>query len=220
MEMTRRKWIGISALGVGGAVAASLLRPQTSLEQSSSREALRQRHFPDVRLTTHEFREVRFYEDLVKDKIVTINFIYTRCEDGRCPLATANLARVQRLLGDRIGRDVFMYSITLAPEQDSPGVLARYAFSYDIGPGWKFLTGAPADIELLRRKLGFTWADPVRDAQRTNHIGTLRYGNEPLQWWAACPALSNPSWIAESLSWVDWPNREHAALPAAPEIGM
>ena len=219
MRISRRKWLGLSAVGVGGAVAASLLGPGTDEMDTSSREAIRRRYFPDVRLTTHEFEPVRFYEDLIKDKCVTINFIYTRCEDGRCPLATANLARVQRLLGDRIGRDLFVYTITLSPDQDSPGVLARYAFSYDIGPGWKFLTGEPADIELLRRKLGFTWADPVRDAQRTNHIGTLRYGNEPLQWWAACPALANPSFIAESISWVDWPNKQRAAIPAARDAG-
>ena len=85
MEITRRKWIGLSALGVGGAVAASLMRPETSVEESSARELLRQRHFPDVRLTTHEGREVRFYEDLVKDKIVTINFIGDGLRDALDP---------------------------------------------------------------------------------------------------------------------------------------
>jgi protein SCO1/2 len=72
-----------------------------------------------------------------------------------------------------------------------------------VGPGWWFLTGKPEDIELLRRKLGFTDPDPARDADKANHIGNLRYGNEPLQLWAACPGMSNPKWIAESISWVE-----------------
>jgi protein SCO1/2 len=101
-----------------------------------------------------------------------------------------------------------MYSITLAPAQDTPAVLNRYAWSFGVSPGWSFLTGNPADIELLRRKLGFAWSNPTRDAARENHTGNLRYGNEKMQWWAACPALSNPEWIAESISWVDWPREQ------------
>ena len=171
----------------------------------SSRDTLKERYFPDVILTTHEDRKVRFYDDLVKDKIVTINFMNTRCEDGRCPLTTANLMRVQELLKARVGRDIFMYSITLAPAHDTPAVLRRYARAYGVGPGWTFLTGTPEDIELLRLRLGFMWADPVRDAKKANHTGNLRDGNEPFQLWAACPALANPEWIVESISWVDWP---------------
>src|SRR5438094_7333789 len=91
----------------------------------TSREVLRDRYFPNVVLTTHEGRKVRFYDDLIKDKVVTLNFFYTQCEDGRCPLATANLVRVQKLLGPRVGRDLFMYSFTLTPEHDTPAVLAR-----------------------------------------------------------------------------------------------
>jgi protein SCO1/2 len=152
-------------------------------------------------LTTHEGKAVRFYDDLIKDKIVTINLIYATC-NKTCPTVTANLAKVQELFGDRVGRDIFMYSITLKPEVDTPEVLRKYAEVHGAGPGWLFLTGEPRDVELLRRKLGFVDPDPVVDADKSSHTGNVRYGNEALQLWAACPGLASPEWIARSISWV------------------
>ena len=204
--ITRRTCLALSALAP---IALGALTSSSRSDASvSSREVIRDRYFPNLVLTTHEGRKVRFYDDLIKDKIVTLNFFYTQCEDGRCPLATANLVRVQKLLKDRVGRDIFMYSFTLTPEHDTPAVLERYAKAYGVGPGWTFLTGKPGDMEQLRRKLGFAWANPIRDARKASHTGTLRYGNEPLQLWSACPAMSKPEWIVESMSWLDGP-KEH-----------
>jgi protein SCO1/2 len=196
----------LGAAPFAGALAVRGETPQSApqVQDISSRERIRQLHFPNVLLTTHQGKQVRFYDDLLKDKIVLINFMYAQCE-GVCPGITMNLARVQKLLGDRVGRDIFMYSFTLKPEQDTPAKLAEYAQMHRTGPGWLFLTGAPADMELLRRKLGFTDPDPVLDADKSSHIGNVRYGNEALQRWGACPGLSKSSWIVESLSWVDWP---------------
>jgi protein SCO1 len=169
---------------------------------AAARERVRKRFLPNVPLLTQDGKKVRFYDDLVKDKIVTINFTYTRCQ-GVCPGITSNLVAVQRLLGDRVGRDIFMYSITLKPEEDSPRVLWEYAKVHGVRPGWIFLTGNLDDLELLRRKLGFTNPNPELDKDKSQHIGNLRYGNEPLCLWAACPGLAHPEWIAESISWVD-----------------
>ena len=130
--ITRRTYLALSALAP---VAAGLLARESRSEDISSRDVIRNRYFPNLVLMTHEGRQVRFYDDLIKDKIVTINFMYTQCEDGRCPVTTANLVRVQKLLGSRVGRDIFMYSFTLAPEHDTPTVLKRYAKAYGVGPG-------------------------------------------------------------------------------------
>jgi protein SCO1 len=167
----------------------------------SSRERIRQLHFPNVSLTNQEGKKVLFYDDLIKNKIVVINFMYTRCE-GVCPGITTNLVRVQRILGDRVGRDIFMYSFSLKPKEDTPENMAAYAKMHKAGPGWQFLTGDPADLELLRRKLGFTNPDPAQDADVTQHIGNIRYGNEPLERWGACPGLSNAKFIAEEIGWL------------------
>jgi protein SCO1/2 len=169
---------------------------------AASREKLRERHFPNVELTTHEGKKVRFYDDLIKDKIVTINFMYATC-DGICPGITKNLARVQQLFGDMVGRDIFMYSITLKPTLDTVEVLNAHAKMMNVKPGWLLLTGKPEDIELIRRKQGFVDPDPEIDKDKNQHIGNVRFGNEPMQTWAACPGLAKPEVVVESLLWLD-----------------
>lgn len=203
-RVSRRALLASSALApfVGGALALAGSRDKTIAAPSGRREVFRERYFPNVTLTTHQGKKVKFYDDLLRDKIVVINFMYVKCE-GVCPGVTANLLQVQKLLGDRVGRDIFMYSITLKPEEDTPAALKKYAEMHKVGPGWLFLTGKPDDIELLRRKLGFVDPDPVVDADKSSHIGNIRYGNERFQLWAATPGLSDPKWLVECISWMD-----------------
>ena len=203
-HISRRRWLAGSGMA---AVAGGLVAAGSGRAAASPREMIRERYFPNVPLRTHDGKDVRFYDDLIKNKIVTINFMYVNCA-GVCPLITTNLAQVQKLLGPRVGRDIFMYSITLKPEQDTPRALKDYAHMHGAGPGWIFLTGAPDNVELLRQKLGFTDPDPVVDADKANHIGNVRYGNEALQLWGACPGLATAKSIAKSISWVDWPKGE------------
>jgi protein SCO1/2 len=209
-RLSRRKMLGL--IGVAPLAGGLLTQAhgQDSSPNTSSREMIRQRYFPNLTLTTHDGKKVRFYDDLLKDKIVLINMMYAKCE-GICMPVTMNLRKVQQMLGDRVGRDIFFYSITLKPEEDSPSALKRYAQMHHVGPGWLFLTGVPMEIEVLRRKLGFTNPDPKLDADKTQHIGMVRYGNERLQLWAACPGMANASWIRESVGFVDWPNTGPAA---------
>ncbi|HET7503458.1 MAG TPA: SCO family protein [Kofleriaceae bacterium] len=167
----------------------------------SPRELIRQRYFPDVPLVTHEGKKVRFYADLIKGRCVVMNFMYARCQ-GICSPITTNLLRVQAILHDRVGRDIFMYSFSLKPDEDTPEALGEYVKVRKVGPGWTFLTGKPDDLEHLRRSLGFTDPDPVRDADKTNHTGMVRYGNEALQLWAAFPGTSKAEAIAKSILWV------------------
>jgi protein SCO1/2 len=154
---------------------------------------------PNTEVWTHEGRRARFYDDLVKDRVVLLNFFYTRCGDT-CPLVTANLQAVQDLLGDRVGRDVFMYSISLQPALDTPEVLRDYAQVFGTKPGWSFLTGAPDDIERLRLRLGFASRDPELDLVADEHTGMLRYGNDRLERWAGTSALSRPEWIVKAVT--------------------
>src|SRR4029077_11243812 len=148
--------------------------------------------FTNVEVKTHDGRTLHFYNDVMKGKIILINFFFTDC-DAICPLMTENLARVQELLGPLVGKDIFMASISLQPEHDTPEVLAAYARTYGIGPGWQLLTGKKDDIELLRHRLGFVDSDKVEDADPEQHIGTVRITNEPMHRWAMSPALLNPA---------------------------
>jgi protein SCO1/2 len=203
-NMTRRSCFALAGLAPLAGVLLTQDRPKPMRRYAGG---FRAGYFPNVLLRTQENREVRFYDDLLKDKIAVINFGYATC-DGICTPITANLVRVQRLLGDRVGRDIFMYSITLKPEEDTPDVLKRYAERHGVGPGWLFLTGRPQDIELLRRKLGAVDPDPAVDADKSQHTGMIRYGNEALERWAACPGQADPRWIAKSILWVQGPKKE------------
>jgi protein SCO1/2 len=110
-------------------------------------------YIPNVPLVTQDGQTVRLYDDLIKNKIVLINFMYASCKEV-CPLATARMAQVQKELGDHVGRDIFLYSITLDPLHDTPAVLKKHAEAFHAGPGWLFLTGTPEDIAIVRYKLG------------------------------------------------------------------
>jgi protein SCO1/2 len=202
-SVNRRQWLVAGALApAASALVAGAVDVAPGPRVPSARETIQARYLPNVVLRTQDNREVRFYDDLIKGKIVTINFIYSTCADGTCPLITANLVHVQRLLHEHVGRDIFMYSITLDPQHDTPKVLKQYARAYHVGPGWEFLTGKPDDIEFLRRRLRFTDPDPVVDKDPARHSGNVRYGNEPMTLWAACQGQAKPEWIAESILWV------------------
>lgn len=199
----------VAALGAAPLAVPLLTHAQTGKADSKfktvpSRERIRQRYFPNLVLTNQDGQKLKFYDDLVKDKIVIFNFFYAKCE-GICSPITRNLVRVQNILGDRVGKDIFMYSFTLKPKEDNPMALKHYAEMHKAKPGWFFLTGTPDDMELLRRKLGFVDPDPEVDKDLSNHIGVIKYGNEPLERWGGCPGMSEPNWIAETISWVDWP---------------
>ena len=180
-----------------GAAALGLATGRTVAE-TNRRSGPRADYFPNVTLYTHEGKAVRFYDDLIRGKLVAINMMYAQCE-GICPGMTQNLLRVQKHLGDRVGRDVFMYSISLLPEQDTPERLKEYADMHHVKPGWLFLTGARADIETLRYKLGFYDNDPEVDADRSQHTGMVRIGNEALDRWSMAPALAEPESIAQAI---------------------
>jgi protein SCO1/2 len=210
--ITRRNWLELSATA---SAAGVLLARGTNTTgpmvvdpaMQAARDRIRKRYFPDVVLTTHQGKKVRLYEDLIKDKIVVISLMYAQCT-GVCPIITSNLVKVQRLLGDRVGRDIFFYSLTVQPEHDSPKVLKQYAKMHGVGPGWNFLTGKPDDVDLVRRKLGFVDPNPEVDKDKTRHSGNVRYGNEPRCLWAMFQGQAKPEWMAESISWVDWPKNQ------------
>jgi len=180
------------------------LRPAGGAAQSPWHE----RYFPNVELTTHTGTPVRFY-DLIKGKKVAIELIYTTCRFA-CPLETARLAQVQRLLGDRMGRDIFFYSITIDPEHDTPAVLRAFADKYQAGPGWTFLTGKPGDIDLLSKKLGL-YSDPD-PANRDGHVPTLLLGNEATGLWTRTSAVDNPKLTAAMIT--NWLGGYSGAAPA------
>lgn len=185
-------------------VPQSASTPTSVIPSSDDSEALRpprgkiSDRFPNILLHTHDNKPVRFYDDLVKDKKVIVNFIYTTCQESCIP-TTAKLALVHKHLGDHVGRDLLMLSISLDPAIDTPKVLKEYVSRFGEFPGWYFLTGDYDDIEQLRYKMGVYDLDPVIDADKTQHAGIITFGNDRTDRWAALPALMDPRGIVQTV---------------------
>ena len=139
---------------------------------------------------TQDGREVRFYDDLIQGKVVAVNFFFTHCKD-LCPAETANLVRLDKMLGDRVGRDVHLYSISIDPQYDSPEALRHYAAKFKASRNWIFLTGKADDVALIRKKLGLLGSG--EDAGKLeNHKSTLIVGNEATAQWMKRSAFDDP----------------------------
>ena len=159
--------------------------------------------FSNILLHTQHGEPVRFYDDLVKDKVVIINLIYTTCPKI-CPATTAQLAKVNDSLAPWIGKDVTMLSISIDPEVDSPERLKRYWELFGSKPGWLFLTGDYDEIDQLRHELGVYDLDPVIDADKTQHGGIVTFGNDRTNRWSALPALMHRRLLAKTILQITW----------------
>ena len=203
--MNRRAFV----IGTGAGIMALPFVPRLSTAPAweprpRTAEQRRRRMFPNVTLRAHNGRELHFYDDLVKNKTVLLHFMYTRCRDGLCLPTVANLARVEAALGGRVGRDVFMYSITLDPRHDTPDRLKAFRAHFTRNPGWIFLTSdQPQRIERLRRRLGYVDRDPLRDADPASHVGHVTIGVERLERWCSAPARLRAGAIKNYLCWME-----------------
>jgi protein SCO1 len=173
------------------------LKPLAAAQAAAPPTRYGANYFPNFTLTTQDGKPVRFYDDLLKDKIVAIDLIYTTCKYN-CPVETALLAQVQKTLGDQVGKEIFFYSISIDPQHDTPAVLKAYADKFKVGPGWLFLTGKADEIEALSKKLGlYSAPDP---ANADGHTPTLLIGNVAAGQWMRLSALDNTRFLARKLS--------------------
>src|SRR5215470_5083013 len=178
-------------------LTAALLLPLSRVFGEGQSKRWGAEYFPNVSLTTQDGTTVRFYDDLLKGKAVVINLIYTHCED-MCPLETARLVQVQRLLGDRVGKDLFFYSISIDPEHDAPPVLKAYAEKFHVGPGWLFLTGKKDDITLVAKKLGLSSRNDV--LSQDGHGATLMIGDEAGGQWMRNSSVDDPRFLSTTIT--------------------
>lgn len=187
---------GVASAGVEAAP------PHAFAPRLSGREMIRKRYFPNVELVTHQGKKVRFYDDVLKDKIVVLNLMYADCQ-GVCPTITANLKNVQKILRQQINHEIFIYSMTIKPEQDTPARLREYAQMHGINNKyWTFLTGKPEEVDMLRHSIGFADPNPELDKDKARHSGMIRYGNEPMALWGTCQGSGEPEWIAQEIGFA------------------
>ncbi len=152
-------------------------------------------NLPDIELLDQDGRKIKFYTDLVKDKTVAINFIFTTCTTI-CPPLGATFARVQKDLGERTGRDVHFISVSVDPVTDTPERLKAWGAKFKAGAGWTFVTGEKAAIDNLLRALG------ASTASREDHTPTVIIGNDTRASWTRTYGLAKPSQIVKIIDEV------------------
>jgi protein SCO1 len=182
-------------------------------------------YFPNAVVYDQNGRALKFYDDVIKNKIVVVSFIFAKCHD-LCPLTTARLAEVRHRLGDVVGRDVTFVSVSIDPENDTPEKLQAYAEPFDVGSGWLFLTGKRADIDVIRRKLG------ELSRTKAEHKAEVWLGNDRTGEWARDSAMSDPTLLTMNIRSMDpeWRNTPQTVvrastpsetpMPPLPGVGM
>jgi len=194
--------LGLAVMLGSGGLPASASEQATPVKAASSkalpRQAKQSRKFSNIWLTTQHGRRVRFYDDLVKDKVVMINLMYTTCTNV-CPLNTVQLTKLHHLMKRWMGRDVTLLSITIDPDVDKPATLKQYWEAFGAKPGWLFLTGKFEDVEKLRRELGVYDLDPEIDADKSQHSGVLTIGNDRTDRWLALPIMMHLRQLAMTI---------------------
>jgi protein SCO1/2 len=154
--------------GVASAQSAQINpKPQPSAAQN---------YFTDTLLVDQNGRQVRFYTDLLQGKVVIINSFFATCQ-GSCLPLNRNLEKVQQALGDHLGKDVHILSISVDPTVDTPPKLKEYAKKLNAKPGWYFLTGEKQNVDLVLKKLGQFVAD------KQDHLNIFIIGNERTGLW-------------------------------------
>ena len=99
------------------------------------------------------------FNDYLGD-VVVVAFLFTRCPDV-CPQVGANMAWIGEALGEDLGEEVHLLSITVDPWYDNSSVLWNYA--YDRGLEWPHLS---SELEIM---------EPV---WRSFEVGLETYAND------------------------------------------
>jgi protein SCO1/2 len=203
---TRRGILGAllatGATGVAAATGARMVEPVRpagglglSAEQQQSRERLRKIRTPNELLVDHNGRSVRFYDDIMKNRKVVINVMYTVCSNI-CTPATRHLIEAQRLLGDE-AKDIHFVSMSLTPLSDDPAALREYKKLHGIDERWTFLTGKVENVERVQRAMGFLSERDTDDL--LSHSGMARLCDEPNVKWTHLNTMVSGKSIARMI---------------------
>lgn len=167
--------------------------PSTSMAEHAAQDpavpahapSAAEKYFSDVELLNQDGQKLRFYSDVLKDKVVIVNTFFTTCTSV-CPPLNRNMEKIQEALGARLGKDAFLVSISVDPEADTPPRLKEYASRFHARPGWLFLTGKKENVDWALYKLG------QYVEKKDDHSTIIVIGNEPKGLWKKAMGLAKP----------------------------
>jgi cytochrome oxidase Cu insertion factor (SCO1/SenC/PrrC family) len=169
-------------------------------------------YFPNLPVVNQDGEQLKFYDDLIKDKIVIVMFIYTSCTDI-CPLTTARMTLIEDQLGPLVGKEIFIISMTVDPQVDTPEKLKAYSKAFATGPGWSFVTGKPEDIRAINHRLG------ERSKVLSEHRNEIVLGNDVTGEWQRDNVMGDLNRVVTSIREMD-PKYRDQVRPAARNPAM
>lgn len=172
-------------------------------------ESLSHLDIPDVPVLDQDGTPRRFYTDLVKDKVVAVNFVFTTCTTI-CPPMGANFAKLQKLLGDRAGRAVHLISVSVDPSTDTPERMKAWGQKFGAGAGWTLVTGDREEITRLLKSLG------VYTASISDHSPLVLLGNDTRHQWTRAYGLAAPAKLEELIGGLAAPADVNAQKESRP----
>jgi protein SCO1/2 len=176
---------------------------------SLNKDGYGREYFGNYKLTDQDGSDLRFFDDVLKDKIVLINFIYTTCGSS-CPLETARIKKVANLLGDKLGKEIFFYSISVDPENDSVEMLKHYHKRFGLSDSWKFLRGEKRDIEEILKKFG-AFSGELNRKNIEDHSLSVMVGNQRTNHWVRRHHLEDANVLATLLESLN-PKKKESKL--------
>ena len=159
----------------------------TSYKESVKAQQASRVVVPDETVVDQDGKPVKFYSELVQNKVVVISLSYTTCE-AICSMQGQNLAKLQERLADQLGKDVHIISISLDPERDSPERLKAWGKKFGVRAGWKLVTGGKQEIDRIIK--AFTGGPPEKEEHSLSL--TLHIGNDSTGKWITAYGLTDP----------------------------
>lgn len=192
MDIRRTAW---TILAVGGLLLTPFIATDASMTDAErfAAESKARDYFTNLEVIDQDGNRLRFYDDVLKDKVVAINFIFTNCQ-GACPLMTQNLSMVRDMLGVELGTDIHFVSISIDPVRDTPAAMKEFAETHRADQdGWRFVTGDPDNLAHIVKRLG-QYNDDVEA-----HSTLLIAANVRTAHWTKIPPNVPPNGVVERL---------------------
>jgi protein SCO1/2 len=178
-----------------GPTATAQTKAPVAPQSASTEGTAAQKYFSDVELLNQNGAKLRFYSDLIKGRTVVIIPFFTTCTSV-CPPMNRNMEKIQEALGDRLGKQVFLISISVDPVTDTPERLKAYAEKFHAKPGWSFITGKKENVDLALYKLG------QYVEEKNSHTSIMIIGNETTGLWKKAYALSQATELIKIIEGV------------------
>jgi protein SCO1/2 len=183
-------WLSVFVLLLAGKVAAQDPAPAPAAPTVNASPSASEKYFTDIVLLNQDGEKMRLYSDLLQGKTVIINTFFATCQ-GSCLPITRNLEKVQEALGDRLGKDARIISISVDPTVDTPAELKAFGKKFHARPGWYFLTGSKENVEFVLKKLGQFVEN------KNDHYNIIIIGNDRTGLWKKAFGLAKSEEIVK-----------------------